>query len=148
MAMAESQGKGQVRRRLDTVGSKSNNKDKDGTTKSSSEGDDAKLCDGLKPKRMENEKVYQCQMQAGTYWLTRIVFTRSIGFIYCKLYSRSYQGLIVCLFPPVVAFLVALHQNKELLGSNGLLPIPLYFSRLKNYFEVETNTTKKLCCTF
>ena len=37
----------------------------------------------------------------------------------------------------VVAFLVALHQNKELLGSNGLLPIPLYFNRLRGYFEVK-----------
>ena len=26
-----------------------------------------------------------CTVEAGTYWLTRIVFLRSIGFIYCKL---------------------------------------------------------------
>ena len=36
----------------------------------------------------------------------------------------------------VVAFLVALHQNKELLGDNGLLPIPLYFNKLRGYFQV------------
>jgi len=57
------------------------------------------------------------QLQPGTYWLTRIVFTRALGFIY------------------FVAFLVALHQNKELLGENGLLPIPLYLSQLRQHFK-------------
>lgn len=36
----------------------------------------------------------------------------------------------------VVAFLVALNQNKELLGKNGLLPIPQYLNTLRRYFEV------------
>ena len=29
------------------------------------------------------------EMDAGTYWLTRIVFTRSIGFVYCEQLSIS-----------------------------------------------------------
>ena len=37
---------------------------------------------------------------------------------------------------PVVAFLVALHQNKELLGPDGLLPIPQYLSLLRQHFKV------------
>ena len=35
----------------------------------------------------------------------------------------------------VVAFLVALNQNKELLGNNGLLPIPLYLKRVRQYVQ-------------
>ena len=85
--MAESQGKEQVRKRLGTVESRSNDKEKDETTKLTSEGDDTKLGDALKSKRKENEATDRCRMQPGTYWLTRIVFTRSIGFIYCKLYN-------------------------------------------------------------
>lgn len=42
---------------------------------------------------------------------------------------------------PVVAFLVALNQNKQLLGQNGLLPIPLYLSRLKHHFGIPLNST-------
>ena len=37
---------------------------------------------------------------------------------------------------PVVAFLVALHQNKELLGPDGLLPVPQYLSHLRQHFKV------------
>ena len=40
------------------------------------------------------------------------------------------------LFTAVVAFLVALNQNKELLGRNGLLPIPTYLSKLRKHFQV------------
>ncbi|XP_064406851.1 lipase maturation factor 1-like [Halichondria panicea] len=63
------------------------------------------------------------EMDAGTYWLTRIVFTRSIGFVY------------------LVAFLVPLNQNKELIGANGLLPIPVFYSRIKTALEVPANST-------
>lgn len=48
---------------------------------------------------------------------------------------------MIILVHVVVAFLVALHQNKELLGSNGLLPIPLYLTRLRDYFEVHANNS-------
>lgn len=40
----------------------------------------------------------------GTYWLTRVVFLRCLGFVYS------------------VAFLVALHQNVALVGEGGLTP--------------------------
>ena len=42
----------------------------------------------------------------------------------------------------VVAFLVALDQNKELLGKNGLLPIPAYLSRLREHFKVNRRNTR------
>ncbi|XP_063434753.1 lipase maturation factor 1-like [Mytilus trossulus] len=50
----------------------------------------------------------------GSYWLTRIVMLRYIGFIY------------------FVAFLVALHQNKELIGNKGLLPANNFLNKVKN----------------
>ena len=34
-----------------------------------------------------------------------------------------------------MAFLVALHQNKELLGSDGLLPTDQYLALIKNHFS-------------
>ena len=39
-----------------------------------------------------------------SYWLTRIVFLRYLGFIY------------------FIAFLISFNQNKELIGSHGLTP--------------------------
>jgi len=35
----------------------------------------------------------------------------------------------------VVAFAVALNQNKQLLGKNGLLPADLYLKRLEDHFD-------------
>ena len=35
----------------------------------------------------------------------------------------------------VMAFFVAYHQNKELLGSNGLLPVNSYLKRVKGHFR-------------
>ncbi|XP_054763837.2 lipase maturation factor 1-like [Lytechinus pictus] len=52
-----------------------------------------------------------------SYWLTRIVFLRSLSFVY------------------FVAFLVALHQNRALLGQKGLLPTSLYLDRIRNYVK-------------
>ena len=46
--------------------------------------------------------------EPGTYWFTRILFLRYLGFIY------------------LVAFLVSYNQNKELIGKNGLTPAGLY----------------------
>lgn len=46
------------------------------------------------------------------YWLTRIVFLRSLGFVYAA------------------AFLVALNQNTYLLGEHGLLPANDYLERI------------------
>ena len=47
------------------------------------------------------------------YWLARIVFQRVLGAIY------------------FIAFLVALHQFRPLLGERGLLPVPVFVSKLR-----------------
>src|SRR5437868_8894883 len=52
-------------------------------------------------------------LQASDYLLTRLVIERALGVIYC------------------VAFLVALNQFRPLLGERGLLPVPLFLSRVK-----------------
>lgn len=44
--------------------------------------------------------------------------------------SRSFA-----LFLPVVAFLVALHQNKQLIGDRGLLPCRAYLESVRRYFQ-------------
>ncbi|XP_028406476.1 lipase maturation factor 1-like isoform X1 [Dendronephthya gigantea] len=56
------------------------------------------------------------RVSSGTYWLTRIVFLRSLAFVY------------------FFAFLVALNQNKQLLGDDGLLPVPNFLNKVRNYF--------------
>jgi hypothetical protein len=50
--------------------------------------------------------------RADDYWLSRLVFQRGLAVIY------------------LVAFLVALNQFRPLLGSNGMLPIPRFLSRV------------------
>ncbi|KAG9472344.1 hypothetical protein GDO78_020095, partial [Eleutherodactylus coqui] len=41
---------------------------------------------------------------------------------------------IGCRTGKVVAFLVAFHQNKQLIGDQGLLPCKLYLESIKRYF--------------
>ena len=53
----------------------------------------------------------------GTYWLVRIVMLRFLGFIY------------------LVAFLVAFHQNRALLGKEGLLPANIHLSNIKAHVK-------------
>ncbi|KAL2101827.1 hypothetical protein ACEWY4_003588 [Coilia grayii] len=65
-----------------------------------------------KPKYDKNEIV---SLRPGTYWLTRIVLLRAISFIY------------------FVAFGVALHQNKQLIGDRGLMPCKDYLRSVKRY---------------
>ena len=48
-----------------------------------------------------------------SFWLTRIVFLRALGFVY------------------FVAFLASYRQNPALLGDNGLLPIKLFLRHLR-----------------
>ena len=50
----------------------------------------------------------EVELRPGTYWLTRVLFLRYLGFIY------------------LVAFLISFHQNKELIGSRGLTPASNY----------------------
>ncbi|KAM6299397.1 lipase maturation factor 1 [Aegotheles albertisi] len=57
----------------------------------------------------------------GSFWLTRIVLLRSIALLY------------------FVAFLVAYHQNKQLIGEKGLLPCKLYLQNIKQYFKGKIN---------
>ncbi|XP_044159029.1 lipase maturation factor 1 isoform X1 [Bufo gargarizans] len=59
---------------------------------------------------------HRVSLLPGTYWLTRIVLLRAIAAIY------------------FVAFLVALHQNKQLIGERGLLPCRLHLQNIKQYF--------------
>lgn len=42
-------------------------------------------------------------------------------------------------FLPVVAFLVAYHQNKQLIGEKGLLPCKLYLQSVKKYCKGKIN---------
>lgn len=58
----------------------------------------------------------QSSLESCSYWLTRIVFLRSLTFVY------------------FVAFLVAAHQNRQLLGGHGLLPVPRFLDNVQNYF--------------
>ncbi|VFV47603.1 Hypothetical predicted protein [Lynx pardinus] len=57
------------------------------------------------------------RLRTGTFWLTRIVLLRALAFIY------------------FVAFLVALHQNKQLIGDRGLLPCRAYLESVQRYFR-------------
>ncbi|MFI5309177.1 MAG: lipase maturation factor family protein [Polyangiales bacterium] len=57
------------------------------------------------------------------YWLTRFVFLRALGFIYC------------------VAFLVLLEQWQGLIGSHGILPAARFLERIEGrigFFELPT----------
>ncbi|XP_062611448.1 lipase maturation factor 1-like [Saccostrea cucullata] len=73
---------------------------------SSSEKDSKKITE-------EIDKEKEKPLQTNTFWLTRIVLLRYIGFIY------------------FVAFLVALHQNKELCGQQGLIPAHKFLKRIQ-----------------
>jgi hypothetical protein len=52
-------------------------------------------------------------LRADDYWLARVLFQRALGAIY------------------FIAFLVALHQFRPLLGERGLLPVPLFTSHVR-----------------
>ncbi len=82
MIMAESGGGSHVRKRKDA------SKSKDKTDGIKASGDDSP--ERVSAKSTEDKPVQKSPppshqvMEAGSYWLTRIVFTRAIGFIYCK----------------------------------------------------------------
>ena len=59
-----------------------------------------------------DSKIIEPSLRPNTYWLTRIVLLRSLAFVY------------------FVAFLVALQQNKALIGHDGILPADQFLSRL------------------
>ncbi|CAM9913273.1 unnamed protein product [Lampetra planeri] len=70
--------------------------------------------DGGKPPE-ETERGSARILRPGSLWATRELLLRALALIY------------------VVAFLVALHQNKALIGDNGLLPASLYLRRMLRY---------------
>ena len=53
----------------------------------------------------------------------------------------STDGVFLLTFPlsfpflPVVAFLVAFHQNKQLIGDRGLLPCKVYLKSVQRHFQ-------------
>ncbi|XP_006146497.2 lipase maturation factor 1 [Tupaia chinensis] len=57
------------------------------------------------------------RLRVGTFWLTRIVLLKALAFLYW------------------VAFLVALNQNKQLIGDRGLLPCRAYLESVREYFR-------------
>ena len=80
--MAESEGKSRVRKRKDVSKSKDVN---DGIKSSVVDDDSPGSGTSAKDKLEKSVDVLPCQeMEGGSYWLTRIVFTRAIGFIYCQ----------------------------------------------------------------
>ncbi|XP_055892157.1 lipase maturation factor 1-like [Biomphalaria glabrata] len=68
-----------------------------------------KVQNGESNTKLESDSLY------GSHWLTRVLIVRYMGFIY------------------VVAYLVSLHQNKELLGKTGLLPANTYLDNVRNH---------------
>src|SRR3712207_3609067 len=69
---------------------------------------------------IESEIAPMEQNTAPTYWLTRFVILRLLGVIYA------------------IAFLVAVNQIIPLIGSNGLLPVDLYLSRVSTALGSDT----------
>ncbi|XP_029076128.1 lipase maturation factor 1 isoform X3 [Monodon monoceros] len=57
------------------------------------------------------------RLRAGTFWLTRIMLLKALAFVY------------------FVAFLVAFHQNKQLIGDTGLLPCRVYLRSVQQHFR-------------
>ena len=75
----DSEGRSHVRKRAGATQSRSDKKD--GDTKSTSKDaieNRGKVQSGDRPTSTPADR-----LQPGSYWLTRIVFTRAIGFIYC-----------------------------------------------------------------
>uniref|UniRef100_A0A8D2JX53 Lipase maturation factor n=1 Tax=Theropithecus gelada TaxID=9565 RepID=A0A8D2JX53_THEGE len=65
--------------------------------------------------------VSPAHLHAGTFWLTRIVLLKALAFVY------------------FVAFLVAFHQNKQLIGDRGLLPCRVLLKNFRQYFQDKTS---------
>ena len=114
----ELEGLRQRKQRSNSSGETSEKVEKDGTegNKVENKGD---IKDGHLRDKTQSEEVNE--IKAGSYWLTRIVFLRFLGFIY------------------LVAFMVSYHQNKELIGDRGLTPARLYLRRVGEEFPELTS---------
>lgn len=90
MIMADNSGRSHVRKRAGATQSKS--EEKDGDTKSTREdalANREKAQSGDRPTSTPADR-----LQPGSYWLTRIVFTRAIGFIYSMIIVNQYWGVV------------------------------------------------------
>ena len=67
-------------------------------------------------KEKKPSKVDVYNVEAGTYWLTRIVFLRSLSFIYCKVY----KFLVTIFYLFTMQFSPALFRNFDTGRSNVL----------------------------
>ena len=114
----ELEGLRQRKQRSNSSEEMSETVEKDGTEgkKVTNEGD---IKDGHLRDKTQSEEVNE--IKAGSYWLTRILFLRFLGFIY------------------LVAFMVSYHQNKELIGDRGLTPARLYLRRVGEEFPELTS---------
>ncbi|KAM9208990.1 lipase maturation factor 1-like [Dugong dugon] len=72
---------------------------------------------GSPPEPAREPVGYPTRLRAGSFWLTRIVLLRALAFVY------------------FMAFLVAFHQNKQLIGDQGLLPSRLYLKSVQQHFK-------------
>jgi len=85
-----------------------------------------------------NSCLNEIQPDKNSYFLTRIVLIRFLAFIYCK---NNFKKIIIEIgfkifyFITGVAFLVALNQNQQLIGKNGLTPANKYMEKLSIQFE-------------
>lgn len=80
----------------------------------------ASSCVSPSSREHQSTTTKKCSSLVDSYWLTRIVFLRFLGFIYS------------------IAFLVALQQNAGLLGEDGLTPATTYLSMIRKQLGVTT----------
>ncbi|XP_075851038.1 lipase maturation factor 1 isoform X2 [Microcebus murinus] len=78
---------------------------------------DADPAPGSPPAEGRDSADSPARLRPGTFWLTRIVLLKALAFVY------------------FVAFLVALQQNKQLIGNRGLLPCKVYLTNIQRYFQ-------------
>jgi hypothetical protein len=77
-----------------------------------------------------DEAVLSAKKLPPTYWLTRFVLLRVLGFVYA------------------VAFLVLINQVRPLIGSHGLLPVGAFLARAREYFGSSTTSMFRLPSLF
>ncbi|CAI8055772.1 Lipase maturation factor 1 [Geodia barretti] len=116
------EGSGEVRKRKRRKRAKDDGDQERETSERPSDSSRPLISTEKKEKRREIPEK-PTEIQPGSYWLTRIVFIRALGFVY------------------FAAFLVALNQNKELVGKNGLLPTPSFLARWRQHLQMPDNVS-------
>jgi len=79
--------------------------------------------------KIRNYKYFKTKVKP-TYWLTRFVFLRFLGFVY------------------LFAFLSLVFQVIPLIGDNGLLPADNYLEAYGSRFETKTDAFFSIAFTF